>query len=215
MKVSSAILTEMSGKLGGAVAAKARGGVQYFRALVTPSNPRSTAQSRMRLILSGLSAAWLSVLTGTQRAGWSAVAGETSSGIDAYVKVNSQVALTGQTRVDTAPTSISLAAEPLTAISYNASLHALAFTNSTFSDDLYVNVYINQSPQSPSRGAQQRHTTFYSSVHLDAAGANSITPTNFPAIYNAAIGTVFYARFVQVDVTGKVAVEQLVRIVVT
>lgn len=88
MKVTSAILTTMSGKLGGAVASKARGGIQYFRKLVIPSNPRTTGQTTIRAILSQLAGSWRTVLTDVQRAGWTAISPDSSSGIDTYVAAN-------------------------------------------------------------------------------------------------------------------------------
>jgi len=215
MKVSSAILTDMSGKLGGAVAAKARGGIQYFRALVRPSNPRSTAQSAARLILASLAAAWAGSLTDGERTGWAAVAASGESGIDAYIKVNAQVLRTGQTRVDVAPDTIALAVNPLTAIAIDVSDSALKFTNSTFNDDLYVNVYMNLVPQASSRLAQRRHTTYFGSVPLDAAAAQTVSLASFPGIDDAVAGDIVYVRFVQVDINGKVATEQLVRVTVT
>ena len=63
MKFLSAVITQASGKLGGVVGAKNRGG-NYFRAKVAPVQPRSVAQQEQRANLAALAGAWktLSVL---------------------------------------------------------------------------------------------------------------------------------------------------------
>lgn len=60
------MMTDASGKLGGQVFAKNRGG-NYVRTKVTPSNPQSVAQMAVRGIFSSISSRW-SALTEAQRA---------------------------------------------------------------------------------------------------------------------------------------------------
>jgi hypothetical protein len=55
-----AIVVAMSGKLGGHVFAKNRGGA-YMRTKVTPSNPQSTAQMTVRGAFAGISSSWSSL----------------------------------------------------------------------------------------------------------------------------------------------------------
>ena len=60
------MMTDASGKLGGQVFAKNRGG-NYVRTKVTPSNPQSVAQMAVRGIFASISSRW-SALTEAQRA---------------------------------------------------------------------------------------------------------------------------------------------------
>lgn len=215
MKVTSAIFETMSGKLGGAVAARARGGIKYLRALVTPSNPRSTQQSAMRLILASLAAKWRGTLTAGQRDAWSALASPSESGIDVFCGNNSQVLLVPtKTAVLAAPASRSLSSTPLDTIVADHSAHTLSFHNTDFGDDLYVNFFVSL-PQSASRGAQQFPFTYEGSINLDASATNSWDFGATSAWGVAPVGSVFYVRFVQVDTgTGKVATEQVVRVTI-
>lgn len=88
MKCTSPILQNMSGKLGGAVAASARGGIQYFRALRIPTNPQTFLQSAIRGAAVSVSALWRDVLTDEQReAWWDAVEGS-GTGKSFFTKVN-------------------------------------------------------------------------------------------------------------------------------
>jgi hypothetical protein len=88
MKVRSAILTEMSGKLGGAVASRARGDIQYFRKLVTPSNPDTTMQKASRQAITSASAYWKSTFNDAQREVWWDLAEGAQTGQSLFTKIN-------------------------------------------------------------------------------------------------------------------------------
>jgi hypothetical protein len=62
------MMTDASGKLGGQVFSKNRGG-SYVRTKVTPTNPQTTAQMLIRGIFASISSAWSS-LTEAQRNSW-------------------------------------------------------------------------------------------------------------------------------------------------
>ena len=100
-----AIVTDGRGKIGGHVASKNRSGA-YLRTKVTPSNPNTVAQVQARSILSSLSQGW-SQLTDSQRKGWNDAVKEwgttdifgdikNPSGINLYVKLNSNLLNVGQ-----------------------------------------------------------------------------------------------------------------------
>lgn len=128
MKVKyTALMADARGKLNGTVASKNRGGA-YLRTKVTPSNPRTTAQSAVRSRLTTYAQGWRA-LTATQLAAWSAaVANYTKtdifgdikipSGINLYTKVNMNLAEAGQAAITTpalpgsvvGPTSLTLTA---------------------------------------------------------------------------------------------------------
>lgn len=213
MKFGHSILTsELSGSIGGVTASSARGGIGYFRVRARPGNPRSSFQSRVRLILTSLAAAWASTLTTAQRAAWAAIAPASSSGIDTYVKANAQILLAAQARQDTAPASVSLPASPLSAITFDVSDSAIKFTNTDADADLYVNIYAQQTPQEPSQLSQKGHTTYLGTINLTVAGANSQSVVPFPGLDAAVVGDVVYVRFVQFNVDGRVAQEQIERL---
>lgn len=116
MKFGQPLLTtELSGSIGGVTASSARGSVNYFRVRRVPSNPRSPAQTAVRVILTAIAAAWAASLSISQRAAWALIAPPEASGIDAYVEGNARAMQGGQARVDTAPATASLTIAPLIA----------------------------------------------------------------------------------------------------
>jgi hypothetical protein len=210
VKVISPIFGSMSGKLGGAVGATSRGGVQYFRKLVKPGNPRSLAQTTVRLVQTALAAAWKSTLTDLQRSGWEGIAPATSSGIDAFVKGNMQPLIAGLARTDDAPDSLALVTEPITAMVVDASDHSITPTGggpagagptATVSFNLYVSA-----PQSSSRLSRQHPYQFAGLMQL---GDTSVTiPTANPA-YNLVAGDIVYVRVVQFHEPGGIGAGQV------
>ena len=215
MKMGAPLLTtEMSGSVGGLTASKARGGVRYFRSRVRPSNPRSSAQSTMRLILASLASAWSNVLGDSDRATWNAIAQPSESGIDVYTKINSQLELGGSGRKDQPQGSGVHTVSQLTAIGIDASTHLLSFTNTDFDDDDYVNIFIEVQKQKSSRLARQFPYRYAHTTNLNAAAPNTFDLNGFfPAGYLVA-GDVVYVRFVQYNANGAVAVPQEQRIIV-
>ena len=107
-----AIVTDGRGKIGGHVASKNRAGA-YLRTKVTPSNPNTVAQAKARSILASLSQMW-SQLTESQRSGWNGAVKEYSttdifgdiknpSGINLFVKLNSNLISVGLPQVSDVP----------------------------------------------------------------------------------------------------------------
>jgi hypothetical protein len=107
-----AIVVAGSGKIGGHVASKNRGGA-YFRTKVTPSNPRSTAQLNVRSLFTSLSQAWKG-LTEEQRTAWNAAVGlykrtnifgdlKEPSGINLFQRLNNNLAQIGEAALSAPP----------------------------------------------------------------------------------------------------------------
>jgi hypothetical protein len=107
-----ALVVAGSGKINGWVASRNRGGA-YFRTKVTPLNPSTTAQQNARGILGSLATQW-SQLTEAQRLSFNnAVASfattdifgdiRNPSGINLYVKLNTNLINTGQAQITSAP----------------------------------------------------------------------------------------------------------------
>lgn len=215
MKFSSAILTSASGKLGGAVASKARGGIKYFRALVTPSNPQSRAQSTVRAILSGLAGAWKSVLNNEERAAWTALARDDESGIDVFTANNTLCMLGGRARVNDAPPARSL---PFIAIpdlslwtfqrdgtDINIGSDANASTYLTAATTTLL-VFVETGLQKPSRLAQQ-YPFRYAARQITPGAAHyalTFSTETFPELTGIADGDQVWIRIVGVDSLGSV-----------
>jgi len=100
------MMTDASGKLGGQVFSKNRGG-SYVRTKVTPINPQSVAQSAIRSIFASISQGW-SALTDAQRQSWNAAVdsyGKTDvfgdirnpSGKNLFQRLNQNLAISNQT----------------------------------------------------------------------------------------------------------------------
>ena len=112
-----AIVVAGSGKIGGHVASKNKGGA-YLRTKTTPSNPQTVAQTTARNILATLSTQW-SGLTQIMRDSWNNAVSDFSgtdifgdirnpSGINLYVKLNANLINTGQAQLTTAPSKIGI-----------------------------------------------------------------------------------------------------------
>lgn len=216
MKITSPILGTMSGKLGGAVGANSRGGVQYLRKLVKPGNPRTVAQTTIRLILTSISAAWRSVLTDLQRAGWEGISPASSSGIDSYLKGNAAAVQGGQARTDDAPDSLALVTDPVASVTYVASTHLITATGVATANVMWN--ALASAAQASSRLAQQHPVQF---VQQKAAAVTQTftVPVGHPA-RNVVAGDIVYIEIQQTGkattaTAGQVSTPQLFRVVVT
>jgi hypothetical protein len=119
-----------SGKLNGWVASRNRGGA-FMRAKVTPLNPSTTAQQNARGILGALSTQW-SQLTDAQRLSFNNAVQDFSrtdifgdvrnpSGINLFVKLNTNLINTGQAQITAAPAKEEILFSPIDAITMDVS----------------------------------------------------------------------------------------------
>lgn len=137
-----AIVTDGRGKIGGHVASKNRAGA-YLRTKVTPTNPNTVAQMQARSVLSSLSQQW-STLTESQRLGWNDAVKEWGttdifgdikkpSGINLFVKLNSNLISVGLPQVLDVPAKSEIPAVVFISASYQVLTGALTVT---FDSDL-------------------------------------------------------------------------------
>lgn len=109
MKIIPALTGPMSGKLGGMVASRNRGG-QYFRRKAVPVNPDTGRQVQVRSNFATLISLWNNVLTPAERESWTQWAANTPridslgqmhvlTGQNAFVGSNSLRLLAGQALV--------------------------------------------------------------------------------------------------------------------
>jgi len=113
MKIKwGSIVVNGSGKLGGHVYSKNRGG-NYVRTLATPSNPQTPAQQAGRAVFTVLSQGW-SALTQAQRDGWNSATDQfiktdqfgdvrELSGKGLYMSLNKELVLIGQAILSVVP----------------------------------------------------------------------------------------------------------------
>lgn len=103
------MMTDASGKLGGQVFAKNRGG-NYVRTKVTPSNPQSVAQMAVRGIFASISSRW-SALSEAQRATFNNFVSSYAktdifgdlrnpSGKSLFQRLNQNLLISGQAEID-------------------------------------------------------------------------------------------------------------------
>jgi hypothetical protein len=108
-----AMMTDASGKLGGQVFAKNRGGA-YIRTKTTPLNPQTTAQMSIRGIFASISTAW-SQLTESQRATWNNFVSDYArtdvfgdlrnpSGKNLFQRLNQNLSISSQALIDVCTT---------------------------------------------------------------------------------------------------------------
>jgi hypothetical protein len=123
-------IVDGSGKLNGWVASKNRGG-SYMRTKVTPLNPSTSAQQNARGILGSLSTQW-SQLTEGQRLSFNNAVGDFArtdifgdirnpSGINLFVKLNTNLINTGQPQITSAPAKEEILFSPIDQITMDVS----------------------------------------------------------------------------------------------
>lgn len=106
------VVTEASGKLGGHVFARNRGGA-YARTKVTPVNPQTQTQQLARAVLTNFSQEWRS-LTDAQRAAWNGAVADFAktdifgdlrnpTGKNLYVRLNVNISIAGGTPISVPP----------------------------------------------------------------------------------------------------------------
>lgn len=195
MKIKfGAIVTDGRGKIGGHVMSKNRGGA-YMRTKVTPINPQTAAQSLVRGNLTMFSQGWRE-LTESERLAWNnAVVNFQStdifgdikkpSGINLYVRLNSNIAYGGGSTFITSPPV--LAASP-SFVEFTPTVNgttpalSLVFSPSPVpADTAYV--VESTAPQSP--GKSFLKNAFRKITVLPAA---DVTPTAVLAAYVAKFG---------------------------
>lgn len=117
-----AIVVDGSGKIGGHVVSKNRGG-KYLRTKVTPTNPNTPAQASARALLSSLSTQWAELDPAERLSFNNAVASfattdifgdiKNPSGFNLFVKLNANLSITGQAAITAAPEKIEVPFAPL------------------------------------------------------------------------------------------------------
>ena len=136
-----------SGKIGGHVAAKNRGGA-YLRTKVTPLNPNTGAQAGSRALLASLSTAWAG-LTDAERKSWNGAVSSFAStdifgdlrnpsGFNLFIKLNANLSNSGQALLSVAPEKVEVPFVPVVSATLDISLSTLdvVFANTGFDESV-------------------------------------------------------------------------------
>ena len=211
MKIKfGAIVVAGSGKIGGHVASKNRGGA-YLRTKVTPTNPNSPAQAGARALLASLSTGW-SGLTEAERDSWNGAVKDYAttdifgdiknpSGINLYVKLNANLIAAGESALTTAPSKME--------VPFSASDSAINFADSALDTEI---VQIRATP------VVSAGTTFVKNLFRDIAysavgGSNVGYGTEYVAKFGTpAVGQVFYISVAVITASGQKGVAQTYRV---
>jgi hypothetical protein len=164
VKFKSALVTQVSGSIGGMVGSHNRGGM-YMRSRAVPVNPATSFQQAVRNQLSTLVTRWSQTLTALQRQGWQDYADNVevtdtlgdkrkATALDWYVGANTPRVQFGGAIIDAPPTVFTMAnltPPVITSITSTTRVMILTFTNTDLWATLtggFLGIYISR-PQSP------------------------------------------------------------------
>lgn len=113
MLFKSALVTQISGSIGGMTGSHNRGGL-YFRSRAVPTDPNTPAQAAIRAVFGALVNRWVNTLNAFQRQGWINYANQvpltgplgdpiTVSGQNMYIRSNTPRSQIAASIIDTAP----------------------------------------------------------------------------------------------------------------
>lgn len=199
-----AIVTDGRGKIGGHVMSKNRGGA-YMRTKVTPSNPRTAAQTTVRSHLTTLSQGWRG-LSASALAAWNAAVGSfthtnifgdihSPSGLNLYVKLNANLLEVGTAALALPPLPAAVVA-PIT-VGAAAAAGANTFTVSfTVSPVPAATVWIVRATKQVSAGKSAIKNLYRDVKYLAAAVATGVS-----------IDTEYVAKFGELVAGQKIGVE--------
>ena len=187
-------ITDVRNKVGGQVYSKNRGGA-YVKNKVSPSQPRTAAQTTARARLTTFAQGWRS-LTATQAAAWNAAVGnylktdvfgdlKTPSGENLYCKLNINLAQAGIAAITTPPLPIAVVG-PVTmtpAFAAGAATGTITFTATPVPANTTWLVF-GTAQLSPGRFSVNSAYRLFTTIA--AAGTS---PANIVAAYTAKFGT--------------------------
>lgn len=201
-----AMMVDGSGKLGGHVWAKNRGG-NYVRTKTTPLNPQTTSQTTVRNTFTGNSQAWRG-LTDAERAAWTSATANfkgtdqfgdvrSLSGSQLYMRINNNLVNVGAAvlSVPPVPTAVTPLSSIALAFSSTASTSTITFAPTPIPTGYKL---ILEGTAPTSAGVSFVKNKFRKIIVVAAAGAS---PENWYAAYVAKFGTAAIGQ--RITVRGK------------
>lgn len=201
------IVVDGSGKLGGQVMSKNRGG-KYIRTKVTPTNPNSASQAAVRSRLTALSQAFRS-LTAAQILGWNNAVNDFAktdifgdikkpSGINLFVKLNANLGEVGAATIDDAPLPSSV--ESVVTLSATAAAGTPALSVVFTPTPVPANTsFIIRATAQMSAGKQPSKSDFRNLLVVAAAGTS---PANALSAYNTKFGVLVAGRKIGIEMVA-------------
>jgi len=220
-----ALVSNISGSIGGTTFARNRGGA-YIRNRTVPLNPQSVRQTAVRQLFGQLSNVWSTTLTAAQRTAWETYAanvplvnalGESRnvSGINMFSRGNALILDTAGTRVDNGPTIFTQGPSFTPTITLDEAADTLTVTDLGGYDpatDGVVGLLIQQGPP------QQPGVSFFKSPFRKISGTTPATlaalPADVPLAFPIASGQAVFIRTAQVTTDGRVGVPVVQRFLV-
>jgi hypothetical protein len=225
MKIKfGAIVVAGSGKIGGHVASKNRGGA-YLRTKVTPTNPNSPAQAGARALLASLSTGW-SELSEAQRDSWNGAVKDYAttdifgdiknpSGINLYVKLNANLLGSGQGALTTAPAKVEIPFSLIDTVSFDVSTPAvssIAFAGNELDGEI---LQIRATPV-VSAGTSFVKNLFRDVVYSTGASGEAAYGTEYVAKFGTpSAGQIFFISVAVITATGQKGVAQTFKVTAT
>jgi hypothetical protein len=214
-----ALVVAGSGKINGWVASRNRGGA-YFRTKVTPLNPSTSAQQNARGILGSLSTQW-SQLTESQRLSFNNAVTDFAktdifgdirnpSGINLFVKLNSNLINTGQEQIVAAPAKEEFIFSPISELNMDVSAQDTIFTlGNADNDGQRVLMFATPTLSNGTSFVKNRLRSIgWTNVDNDIIDASS----QYLAKYGAfALGANVVAGFRIISATGQASVFQSIK----
>jgi hypothetical protein len=225
MKIKfGAIVVAGSGKIGGHVASKNRGGA-YLRTKVTPTNPNSPAQAGARALLASLSTGW-SELTEAQRDSWNGAVKDYAttdifgdiknpSGINLYVKLNANLLSSGQGALDSAPAKVEIPFSLISTVSFDVSTPAsssIDFVGSELDGEI---LQIRATPV-VSAGTSFVKNLFRDVNYVAGASGGATYGTEYVSKFGTpSVGQIFFVSVAVITATGQKGVAQTFKVTAT
>lgn len=210
----SALISDMRNKLNGSVFSKNRAGA-FLRNKVTPSNPQTVAQNAARALLTSFSQGWRA-LTDAQRQAWNTAVSDWATtdifgdiknptGLQLYVKVNTNITNAGGTPVSDPPLKVGVSAVDSISVAAAAGAGTMTATFAPSPVPADTTLYIEATEQL-SPGINNATSRFRAVSTVAAAGTS---PANIFAAYTAKFGSLIEGKkvFVRVKFINKLTGE--------
>lgn len=220
-----ALVSNISGSIGGTTFARNRGGA-YIRNRTVPLNPQTTRQSAVRQVFGQLSNLWSTSLAAAQRTAWELYASNVPlpnalgedrnvSGINMYSRGNALLLDTAGVREDDGPTVFTQGPSFTPTITLDEAADTLTVTDLGGYDpatDGFIGLFISQGrPQQPG-------VSFYKSPFQKVSGTQEVDlatlPTDVDLVFPIASGQAVFIRSIAVTIDGRVGQDVIQRFLV-
>jgi hypothetical protein len=218
VKFKSALVTQVSGSIGGMTGSHNQGGM-YMRARSIPTNPNTAQQQAVRNAMALLATAWQNSLTADQRAAWGVYAanvplidrlGEarTVTGIAMYCRSNVPLIQAGLTVVDEGPVTYSLPTFSALSFGIDASDDEVDVTFDTgdewVSEDGAAMLIYASRPQAPSINYFKGPYRYAGAIPGDS-GTPPTSPAEIALPFEAAAGQKVFLKAVLTRADGRLS----------